>query len=176
MHVRIPCVRPVNDLVIRPGRPRRDPVFVSRDGQRNCAAESADFAKKVSRTWVPNHPLGIAQISLRHLIIGRAVYWFDVDDNRRTVRILAIFFGGQDHILGRRADPGISDSGHERCHIRVAWPPMLSQNATFNPFVTSGRVTSGRHLGVCPSVTQVVTRSRPVFSACGNRVRLKTRA
>ena len=35
---------------------------------------------------------------LRHLTIGRAVYWFDVDDDRRTVRILAIFFGGQDHI------------------------------------------------------------------------------
>ncbi|MCY4137232.1 MAG: type II toxin-antitoxin system RelE/ParE family toxin [Rhodobacteraceae bacterium] len=34
----------------------------------------------------------------RHLTIGRAVYWFDVDDDRRTVRILAIFFGGQDHI------------------------------------------------------------------------------
>ena len=35
---------------------------------------------------------------LRHLTIGRAVYWFDVDGDRRTVRILAIFFGGQDHI------------------------------------------------------------------------------
>ncbi len=35
---------------------------------------------------------------LRHLTIGRAVYWFDVDSDRRTVRILAIFFGGQDHI------------------------------------------------------------------------------
>ncbi len=35
---------------------------------------------------------------LWHLTIRLAVYWFDVDDDRRTVRILAIFFGGQDHI------------------------------------------------------------------------------
>lgn len=35
---------------------------------------------------------------LRHLAIGRAVYWFDVDDEVRTVRVLAVFFGGQDHI------------------------------------------------------------------------------
>ena len=35
---------------------------------------------------------------LRHLTIGRAVCWFDVDDNRRIVRMLAIFFGGQDHV------------------------------------------------------------------------------
>ena len=35
---------------------------------------------------------------LRHLTINRAVCWFDVDDDRRTVRILAIFFGGQDHV------------------------------------------------------------------------------
>ena len=35
---------------------------------------------------------------LRHLALGRAVYWFDVDEARRTVRVLAVFFGGQDHI------------------------------------------------------------------------------
>ena len=35
---------------------------------------------------------------LRHLAIGRAIYWFDVDDELRIVRILAVFFGGQDHI------------------------------------------------------------------------------
>ena len=35
---------------------------------------------------------------LRHLAIGRAIYWFDVDEARRTVRILAVFFGGQDHV------------------------------------------------------------------------------
>ena len=43
------------------------------------------------------------------LAIGRAIYWFDVDQPVRKVRILAVFFGGQDHIrhmlvrlLGRR--------------------------------------------------------------------------
>lgn len=35
---------------------------------------------------------------LRHLSIGRAIYWFDVDDERRVVSILAVFFGGQDHV------------------------------------------------------------------------------
>jgi len=35
---------------------------------------------------------------LRHLAIGRAIYWFDVDDERQKVRVLAVFFGGQDHV------------------------------------------------------------------------------
>ena len=35
---------------------------------------------------------------LRHLALGGAVYWFDVDEARRVVRILAVFFDGQDHI------------------------------------------------------------------------------
>ncbi len=34
----------------------------------------------------------------RHLAIGRAIYWFDVDEANETVRILAVFFGGQDHV------------------------------------------------------------------------------
>ena len=35
---------------------------------------------------------------VRHLAIGRAIYWFDVDETRETVRVLAVFFGGQDHV------------------------------------------------------------------------------
>ena len=35
---------------------------------------------------------------LRHLTIGRALYWFEIDESRRLVRVLAVFFGGQDHI------------------------------------------------------------------------------
>lgn len=35
---------------------------------------------------------------IRFLSIGRAIYWFDVDERARKVRILAVFFGGQDHI------------------------------------------------------------------------------
>ena len=35
---------------------------------------------------------------LRHLTIGRAIYWFDIDEAGRTVRVLAVFFGGQDHV------------------------------------------------------------------------------
>ena len=35
---------------------------------------------------------------LRHLSINRAIYWFEVDEEYETVRILAVFFGGQDHV------------------------------------------------------------------------------
>lgn len=35
---------------------------------------------------------------LRHLAIGRAIYWFNADEAHRTVRVLAVFFGGQDHV------------------------------------------------------------------------------
>ncbi len=34
----------------------------------------------------------------RHLTIDRAIYWFDVNEAEQRVRILAIFFGGQDHV------------------------------------------------------------------------------
>jgi toxin ParE1/3/4 len=36
---------------------------------------------------------------VRFLAIARAIYWFDVDQTKRKVRILAVFFGGQDHIM-----------------------------------------------------------------------------
>jgi len=35
---------------------------------------------------------------LRFMVMERAIYWYDVDDQARTVRVLGIFFGGQDHI------------------------------------------------------------------------------
>lgn len=35
---------------------------------------------------------------LRHLTIDRAIFWFDVDHTAKRVRILAVFFGGQDHV------------------------------------------------------------------------------
>jgi plasmid stabilization system protein ParE len=35
---------------------------------------------------------------LRYLVIDRAIYWFDIEEPARKIRILAIFFGGQDHI------------------------------------------------------------------------------
>ena len=35
---------------------------------------------------------------LRHLAIDRAIYWFDIDEAGGTVRVLAVFFGGQDHV------------------------------------------------------------------------------
>jgi toxin ParE1/3/4 len=35
---------------------------------------------------------------LRHITIDQAIYWFFVDEKAMTVRVLAIFFGGQDHV------------------------------------------------------------------------------
>jgi toxin ParE1/3/4 len=35
---------------------------------------------------------------LRHVRIDQAIYWFLPDDAVMTVRVLAIFFGGQDHV------------------------------------------------------------------------------
>lgn len=36
--------------------------------------------------------------NLRHVTIDQAIYWFLVDEQALTVRVLAIFFGGQDHV------------------------------------------------------------------------------
>lgn len=35
--------------------------------------------------------------NLRHVTIERAIYWFQIHEDEQQVRILAIFFGGQDH-------------------------------------------------------------------------------
>lgn len=35
---------------------------------------------------------------LRFMVMERAIYWYDVDDKARKIGVLAIFFGGQDHI------------------------------------------------------------------------------
>lgn len=35
---------------------------------------------------------------LRHLSLERAIYWFEVDGQMQRVRVLAVFFGGQDHV------------------------------------------------------------------------------
>jgi len=34
---------------------------------------------------------------LRAVTKDRAIFYFDVDDESRTLRVLAVFFGGQDH-------------------------------------------------------------------------------
>lgn len=35
---------------------------------------------------------------IRFLAVARAIYWFDVEQTASKVRILAVFFGGQDHV------------------------------------------------------------------------------
>ncbi len=46
---------------------------------------------------------------LRHVTKGQAVFYFTVDEAGETVRVLGVFFGGQDHhrhILSRIASDG----------------------------------------------------------------------
>jgi plasmid stabilization system protein ParE len=40
---------------------------------------------------------GIAP-GLRNVTIDHAVFWFELDQHTETVRVLAVFFGGQDHV------------------------------------------------------------------------------
>ena len=35
---------------------------------------------------------------LRPVTMGRAIYWFDVDESVERVRVLAVFWGGQEHV------------------------------------------------------------------------------
>ena len=35
---------------------------------------------------------------LRHITFGKAIVWFDVNEAEHYVRILAVFFGGRDHV------------------------------------------------------------------------------
>ena len=65
-------------------------------------------------SWFPirGTPRNDIRTGVRHLTIDKAIYWFDVDEAARKVRILAVFFGGQDHVrhmlirlLGERAPP-----------------------------------------------------------------------
>ena len=34
----------------------------------------------------------------RHMTLNRAIYWFEIHEEGRRIRVLAIIFGGQDHI------------------------------------------------------------------------------
>lgn len=40
---------------------------------------------------------GKPKAGLRHITMGRAIYWFDILEDAGLVRIFAIFYGGQDH-------------------------------------------------------------------------------
>ena len=39
---------------------------------------------------------------LRHLMIERAIFWYVVNESEGVVRVLAVFFGGQDHVRHMR--------------------------------------------------------------------------
>ena len=67
----------------------------------HAARRVRDIAKAADR--LASFPLrGTARDDIlpgiRFIAIARAIYWFDVDQTARKVRILAVFFGGQDHV------------------------------------------------------------------------------
>ena len=64
-------------------------------GSFSTALNNCDSVWK-SKTWNEHH--GDILPGLRHLTINRANFWFDVDEENESVRILAVFFGGQDHV------------------------------------------------------------------------------
>lgn len=74
----------------------------SRDAAfRHAAQRIKDIRKAVEKlTTLPDRgtPRDDVSPSLRFLVVDRAIYWFDVDAAARKVRILAVFFGGQDHV------------------------------------------------------------------------------
>lgn len=45
---------------------------------------------------------------LRHLTLNRAIYWFILDEDHKRVRIVGLFFGGQDHFSQMIARLGLS--------------------------------------------------------------------
>ena len=65
-------------------------------------------AERLRRIRLTTHKLGLApqQGTLRDDItpgvrfvrLGNTVFWFELDETRQVVRILAVFFGAQDHI------------------------------------------------------------------------------
>ncbi len=50
---------------------------------------TAPYRGAAHDAWLPG---------LRHLTLERAIYWYQLDAQNETIRILAIFYGGQDHI------------------------------------------------------------------------------
>jgi plasmid stabilization system protein ParE len=87
----------------------------STDEARTHAIERVtEIAQAVSRLAFAPHrgqPHDKLMQGLRHLTLNNAVYWFVTDEAARTVRVLAIFFGAQDHrrrmlirLLGRYRD------------------------------------------------------------------------
>ncbi|MDP2520855.1 type II toxin-antitoxin system RelE/ParE family toxin [Shimia thalassica] len=79
--------------------------FVALGADRSGAAEQAlarvlhirDTAGRIASAPHRVEAHGDLLPGLRHLTLGKAVYWFLVDEEMRRVRVLAIFYGGQDH-------------------------------------------------------------------------------
>ena len=56
----------------------------------------------------------IGRREYRHVTIDRAIYWFTLDEPSETVRVIGIFYGGQEHLdrmVGRLAGEGRGEDG-----------------------------------------------------------------
>lgn len=62
---------------------------------------------------------------LRHVTKYRAVFYFTTDETNETVRVLGVFFGGQDHrrhLLARIASEQLWDAKHSVAAFDAAGP------------------------------------------------------
>ncbi len=75
---------------------------MDRAGARLARLEAVfdDLCNRPHRGTLHNELLA----GLRSTTVDRAVIYFDIDESKRVVRVLAVYFGGQDHrrhIVGR---------------------------------------------------------------------------
>lgn len=54
-------------------------------------------AERLATAPFRGEPHGDLLPGLRHLALDAAIYWFIPDPDARQIRVLAVFFGGQDH-------------------------------------------------------------------------------
>jgi len=72
-----------------------DAAFARASGRVEGIIDAADRIGTAPRRGTIRREIAPA---LRNLTIDNAIYWFDLDERRKAVRILAVFFGGQDHV------------------------------------------------------------------------------
>jgi plasmid stabilization system protein ParE len=82
------------DSYIAFGEARQSALLIARGRSAAILAEAMKLATKPHRGTGHDDMLP----GLRHVTVKRAILWFRIDETAQSVRVLAIFFGGQDHV------------------------------------------------------------------------------
>ena len=64
----------------------------------NCVLSIRVLSNKLGRAPQQGTVRDDIADGMRFVRLDKAVFWFDLDEQRQVVRILAVFFGAQDHI------------------------------------------------------------------------------